>query len=149
MKRYSKLGAGALLLGLAIAQLIRPSTGSPPVDPAHSLWTDPGVDPRAASILRRACANCHSYETAWPWYSRISPVSWLIVRDVRRGREKLNFSEWSRMSANQLQDICDELDKDAMPPKDYRLMHPEARLSRADLAILIDWTQNRVAQGRR
>ncbi len=148
MKQYSKPASATLLLCLAIAQLIRPVTDNPPVNPARSLWRDPRVDPRAASILKRACANCHSYETVWPWYSRISPASWIIARDVSRGRGKLNFSEWCHASANQLQEICDELDKDAMPPKNYRLLHPEARLSKADLEILIDWTQNTAVRGR-
>src|ERR1700675_3478768 len=48
-----------------------------------------------ASILRRACYNCHSHETTWPWYSYVAPVSWLVARDVHEGRRHMNFSAWA------------------------------------------------------
>ena len=56
--------------------------------------------PEVVSVLRRACYDCHSNETVWPWYSRVAPVSWVIGRDVHEGRAALNFSTWNRLSAN-------------------------------------------------
>lgn len=51
--------------------------------------------PRTRALVKRACFNCHSNETVWPWYSRIAPISWLAQRDVNKGRGSLNFSEWN------------------------------------------------------
>ncbi|HEY3620218.1 MAG TPA: heme-binding domain-containing protein, partial [Candidatus Sulfotelmatobacter sp.] len=51
-----------------------------------------------ARVLVRACGNCHSNHTDWPWYSHVAPVSWWIARDVREGRESLNLSEWETYS---------------------------------------------------
>ncbi len=132
---------------LAAAQLVRPDSSNPPVNRARSLWGDRRVDPRVAKLLRRACANCHSHETEWPWYSKISPASWIIVRDVRHGQAKLNFSEWSG-TPNQLEEIYEAVEKNDMPPVDYRLMHPEARLSNDDREILKAWAEGKVAQAR-
>jgi hypothetical protein len=146
MKRHLRSAGLALLVGLAAAQLIRPDTTNPPVNPARSLWHDDRVDPRVAGVLRRACANCHSDETQWPWYSKISPVSWILARHVRKGRAKLNFSEWSGASPNQLEEIYDEIDKHDMPPADYSLMHPEARLTQADREILRAWADGKLAR---
>src|SRR5262252_9178445 len=102
MKHRMRSAALVLLLGFAAAQLIRPSTTNPPVDPSRSIWNDHRLDPRVAGILRRACADCHSHETTWPWYSKVSPFSWFVAHHVTKGREKLNFSEWSRVAPDQL-----------------------------------------------
>ena len=146
MKRLVRSAALVLLLGGAVAQLIQPDTRNPPVNPARSLWNDRRVDPRVANILRRACANCHSHETEWPWYSKISPVSWWLVRHVAGGRAKLNFSDWSAASADQLEEIYDSIVKKKMPIPGYLLMHPEARLSQADRDALLAWVDGKLAQ---
>lgn len=81
-----------------------------------------------------ACFDCHSNETEWPWYSNIAPISWLLQRDVDEGREELNFSEWH---TEQEGDEAAETVRDgSMPPWQYPLTHPEARLSDADLDAL-------------
>ena len=140
MKPRMKTTALVLLLGAVTVQLIRPDTGKPPVDPARSLWNDRRVDRRVVGILRRACANCHSYETEWPWYARIAPISWWLAGHVNHGREKLNFDNWpAAASADQMEEIYDSIEKEKMPLRSYLLMHPEARLSQADRDVLIAW----------
>ena len=150
MRRRLKAVALGLLIGLAAAQLIQPDIRTPPVDPARRLWNDQHLDSRVAGIVRRACANCHSYETHWPWYARISPISWWLARHVSQGRAKLNFDEWSSVAApDQLEEIYDSIAKKKMPLASYLLMHPEARLSPADLAILLAWTDGKLDTRRR
>jgi heme-binding protein len=98
------------------------------------------------ATLRRACYDCHSNETRWPWYSRVAPVSWLIVRDVNLGRKEINFSEWAsyypRTRRRKLEWIGRALHDEEMPPWSYRLMHPGARLTDADRAALVHWTES-------
>jgi hypothetical protein len=67
------------------------SHGNPPTT-AEPRWDSPLTRELAA----RACFDCHSNLTSWPWYSNIAPVSWLIQRDVDGGRGSLNFSEWNQ-----------------------------------------------------
>ena len=95
-------------------------------------------------IITRACRDCHTDQTQWPWYSRLPGVSLLIERDVRKGKEHLNFSTWSmnakgRPTRNQLQEVCDAVSDNAMPPHSYRIMHPESRLSDKDVDVLCQW----------
>lgn len=102
------------------------------------------------ALAKRACFDCHSNETVWPWYSSIAPASWLVYRDVAEGREHFNFSEWDMhpsLPEGQGQGeehqhgpevIKEVLESGEMPPKQYLLLHPEARLSNEEVQLLID-----------
>ena len=96
-----------------------------------------------AHVLVRACGNCHSNHTDWPWYSHVAPVSWWIARDVREGRESLNLSEWETYSAPQrrdkLESICGLISTGRMPPRQYRSMHPEANLTEMEKEAVCAW----------
>jgi hypothetical protein len=106
--------------------------------------------PQTREITKRACFDCHSDETVWPWYSNFAPVSWLIYRDVSEGRQHLNFSEWDvhpsmpegegegEEHQHGPEVIKDLLESGEMPPATYLLLHPEARLSNQELQTLID-----------
>ena len=99
---------------------------NPPVG-AEPKWDSP--DTRA--LAKQACFDCHSNETAWPLYSRVAPVSWLVQQDVSEGRAALNFSEWQR-AQKEAKKAAKEIREGDMPPQMYRLMHAGARLSAAD-----------------
>jgi hypothetical protein len=145
MKRLIRSAAFVCTLGLAAAQFIQPNTINPPVDPARSIWNDKNVDPKVADVLRRACADCHSHETEWPWYAKISPVSWFVARHVSDGRAKLNFSDWTS-SPDQMEEIYDSIAKAKMPLPGYSVMHPGARLSQADRDVLRHWVDGASAR---
>jgi hypothetical protein len=130
------------IVALSAAQLVQPTVSHNPGTAKNNLLADPSLNPQVRSILLRACADCHSYQTRLPWYGRISPVSWLIVRHMDRGREKLNFSEWPQNSANQKQDIADSVDKSEMPLPSYLLMHRQARLTPADRKAIARWADS-------
>jgi hypothetical protein len=85
----------------------------------------------------RACADCHSNETRWPWYSRIAPISWLVRFDVDEGREHLNVSEWGQQRKNKADEAAQTLREDEMPPWFYLIPHPEARLTKTETASFI------------
>lgn len=97
------------------------------------------------AILRRACYDCHSNETRWPWYSHIAPGSWLMARDVVEGRNALNFSEWGsdfeeEETPEYFVDMCwDSIESGQMPLWFYLPLHPEAKLTEEDLAVLKKW----------
>ena len=98
-----------------------------------------------ARILVRACGDCHSSHTDWPWYSHVAPVSWWIARDVSEGREKLDFSEWETYSTRQkrdkLESMCGLISTGRMPPRLYTAMHPEAKLSENDKQAVCVWVK--------
>lgn len=99
--------------------------------------------PHTRELAARACFDCHSNETVWPWYASIAPVSWLVQRDVNEGREEMNFSDWTgghdhaAHAADHLDDIEEVLREGEMPPRIYLLMHPEARLTAQEREDLI------------
>lgn len=126
------VSAIVLLIALFIvAQLIPVDKTNPPVvdEPAWDV-------PRTRELAQAACFDCHSNETVWPWYSKIAPASWLLVRDVNEGRGELNFSEWSA-SEQESDELVEAIRSGEMPPWYYALMHPEARLSDVEKDELI------------
>jgi hypothetical protein len=101
-----------IIVGVAI-QFIPVGRSNPPVE--EEILTPPQVK----TILKRACYDCHSHETKWPWYSQVAPASWLLAWDVHEGREELNFSTWNRYSPKKrkkfIKEIWEEVEEREMP----------------------------------
>jgi hypothetical protein len=104
------------------------------------------VPAQVADILDRACNDCHSYETVWPWYASVAPASWLCVKDVNEGRRHLNFSEWGQYSpkiaAHKLDELIEHVEEGEMPLPVYLPLHPEARLDESERVVLINWARD-------
>jgi hypothetical protein len=105
------------------------------------MLAEPPLDIRES--LSRACADCHSNQTRWPWYSRLAPLSWAMADDVHRGRRELNFSRWREYDreekAHLLKEAKDLVMNGHMPPGRYKLLQPSARLSESEIAELTNW----------
>jgi len=138
-----KLGKWAVLIGIVALIGIQfipvPGLGENPEE-----RFDIDAPPEVVAILRKACFDCHSNETTWPWYTRFAPGSWLLARDVRLGRENLNFSEWGDYDDEEMaydkEVSWEQIEEGEMPPWFYVWpMHLDARLSEAELATLKAW----------
>jgi hypothetical protein len=105
-----------------------------------------------AQVLVRACGNCHSNHTDWPWYSHVAPVSWWMARHVREGREKLDFSEWETYSTSQkrdkLESMCGLISTGRMPPRIYTALHPEAKLTEETKKAVCAWVKGQTIAAR-
>lgn len=140
--------AFAIIVILAAIQFVPygQKQSNPPIikEPA---WSSPAT----RALAKRACFDCHSNETAWPWYSRVAPVSWLIHMDVNSGRRALNFSEWQggMGEGENPKKINEELVEGEMPPIQYRLVHAESRLTKEELQQLADGLAATAMQARR
>ncbi len=132
MRLLKRLLLGGLVV-LLLIQLVPygRSHENPPVT-AEPAWPSP----RVRELVRRACFDCHSNESVWPWYAHVAPVSWLVQRDVDEGRRHLNFSTWDRPQRH-AKDAAGEVEEGAMPPALYLPLHPTARLSEAEKAELV------------
>ena len=120
------------VLGLLLIQLV--PYGRDHTNPA--VVSEPAWDSAATRATAvKVCFDCHSNQTVWPWYSNIAPMSWLVQHDVDEGRKHLNFSTWT---AGQGAEAPFMVESDQMPPMQYMLAHPEARLSEADKAAFIE-----------
>lgn len=131
------LALAAIALGI---QFVQPDRANPPSDPAASFEAVARPSPRAAAVTRRACQDCHSNRTVWPWYSRVAPMSWLVADDVKEGRAVLNLSEWNllspEVSQRRMRAMCKQASEGAMPLWQYRLLHSEAKLTSIDVSAL-------------
>lgn len=133
------LGLGALLLVIQVIPYGR-DHANPPVR-QEPTWDRP----ETRQLARRACLDCHSNETVWPWYSGIAPVSWLVQQDVTEGRSELNLSEWDRPQ-KKAKKAAEEVREGGMPPRTYLLAHPEARLDSMEQAALAAGLQATLGQ---
>lgn len=134
-----------ILIGGALAiQLARPARTNPPTDPARTLAAVTHAPADVQSVFERGCRDCHSYDTRWPWYSNVAPVSWLVINDVNHGRRHFNYSDWAQNDRDKipqlLKDMCELTRKGEMPLSYYLWMHPDARLSDRDVSLVCDWT---------
>jgi hypothetical protein len=142
--RRSRRVAMSAITMLAVAfvavQFVPVDRTNPPVE------TEVPATDEVREVLRRACYDCHSNETVWPWYSYVAPVSWLVARDVHVGREELNFSTWNRLAAKEqieaLHESWETVEEGEMPPWFYLPTHPRARLSARDRSILRAWSES-------
>jgi hypothetical protein len=95
--------------------------------------------PQTRELAQRACFDCHSNEVVWPWYSNVAPVSWLVQRDVDEGRQRVNFSDWGQV--REMDDIPRVVSNGSMPPSQFLIMHPDARLTQAEKDALTSGLQ--------
>ena len=134
------------MLGLAGAQFIRPAPNNGVAEGPQSLVAQRQVPADVQKMLQRACYDCHSDHTHYPWYASVQPVAWWLNQHVTEGKAELNFSAFGRYSpkraASKLRDMADEVRERQMPLKSYLLVHGEAKLTDADIARLTSWAEN-------
>jgi hypothetical protein len=140
-----RMALGAVLVALSVLQFSNPARVNPPVVPGHDLLAVHPPPPEIAALLRHSCYDCHSFETQWPWYSRVAPMSWGVVSHVNDGRNRLNFSEWPNddpaKAAKKWNKVNDALEQGEMPLPSYTWIHWSARLSTDQREKLVKWTE--------
>jgi hypothetical protein len=132
-KRVVKIALGLAVAFVAVQLVPYGRSHDNPKVVAEPAWPSPEV--RAIAV--RACFDCHSHETKWPWYSHVAPVSWLVQHDVEEARTMLNLSAWNEDQPG-ADSIAEEINEGEMPLRKYVLLHPEAKLSDADRQRLIE-----------
>lgn len=146
MRSWKRKLLYASVLFLLIIQFFPPGRTNPSTDASRSIDASVTMEPAVASALARACNDCHSNLTVWPWYSKVAPASWLVVSDVRRGRRVLNFSNWKALTPEKQQEvlaeICKEVSDRDMPPEQYVIIHSTAKLSRVEMNSICTWVHS-------
>jgi len=144
MKKVLKILVVILVVGFIVIQFInRPDKTIAPGITNEDITKKVDVPADVQGLLKRSCYDCHSSQTVWPWYSNIAPVSWLVADDVVKGRQKMNFSEWGKMSASKqtkkFSDIIDQVTDTLMPLPKYLIIHKDAKLSDGDRNLILKW----------
>jgi hypothetical protein len=133
MMRWVKWGLVTIVGILIVIQAVpygRDHTNPPVIE--EPVWDS--AQTRDSAV--RVCFDCHSNETVWPWYSNVAPLSWLVQSDVAEGRESLNLSDWNRPQEGE--EAAETVRDGSMPPSQYLLTQPDARLTDAELSALAD-----------
>ena len=145
--KFVLLAAAAMLL--ADVGLPRPAVH---VSRQQTVLPGASVPPDVGEILSRACQDCHSDKTVWPWYAHLPPMSGLIAKDVREGRAFLNLSNWGQFSKGRkigyLMAMSSAAAKGEMPPGRYTLIHGDARLSERERLRIAAWATEEAARVR-
>ena len=132
-----------LSLGAVVAVIVLLTVGAILMESNPPVQQEPPWDtPQTKALAQRACYDCHSNETVWPFYAKLPFTSWLVVFDTYRGRRNLNFSEWTSPLAggragNRERQVAEVVTEGSMPPSYYTIMHPEAVLTAPEKQQLI------------
>lgn len=144
MKMHLIKKTGLLILTvLVIIQFLQPARNKSgqvlPTDISKIISVPPPVE----SILQTACYDCHTNNTLYPWYAYIQPIGWLLNRHIKKGKAELNFSEFGsysvRRQQSKLKSIASQVSDNEMPLSSYTWIHKNARLSKEDKILIINW----------
>ena len=140
----------AFVVVFAAAQFIRPERANPVTNENRTIQAQVGATSGLVAVLDRACSDCHSNRTVWPWYAQIAPLSWLMKYGVTEGRKAVNFSEWGAYSPEQQRQLlaasCQDATKGKMPGSAWTMLHPEARLSTNDVDTICAAARSRESE---
>ena len=145
LRKVLKIAVVVLVLMFVVAQFIRPDFSNPPVVEAETLKASTDVPADVQQILTRSCNDCHSHETVYPWYSKVTPFNWFLADHIAEGRREMNFSVWNTYPPNKkekkLDELCEQVEQGAMPLPSYLWIHRDAVLSESQSKVLCDWAK--------
>ncbi len=136
-----------LLIGLVVMfilfQFYRIDKTAPEYDTSKDLIAMTNPDAEIVRILKTACYDCHSYETKYPFYAEIAPISWWVKSHINEGREEMNYSLWGKYEvdklAHKIDDSAEKTEKKQMPLTPYWMLHWDAKLTEGERKTLADW----------
>lgn len=133
----------AVLLTFVIIQFIRPARNRSGQASAADFTKVYQVPVDVQSVLQKACYDCHSNNTRYPWYTNIQPMGWMMARHIKKGKEQLNFNEFGsytgRRRISKLKGIANQIRDGDMPLWSYKIMHKQGRLSDSQKKLVIEW----------
>ena len=139
LKRFFQL----LILALIVIQFFRPAKNKSEGISKNDISTLYPVPNDVQDILKTSCNDCHSNNTNYPWYSNIEPMAWMMARHINNGKNELNFSDFGsytdRRQISKLKGIANQIKDDEMPIASYKMMHKNARLSKEQKDLIMDW----------
>jgi len=145
MKKVLKIVAVLVVVGFIVLQFFGIDKTNPPVVQAETLEAAVAVPADVSQILGRACNDCHTNTTIYPWYSNIQPSGWFLKGHIDDGRRHLNFSVFNtytpQKKSKKLEEICEQVESKEMPLPSYLWIHSESKLSDSDAKALCAWTK--------
>ena len=132
-----------LLAGLLIIQFIHPKRNRAEGEQPYRIASAYDVPAPVQEILDKACNDCHSNNTRYPWYTKLQPFDWWITDHINKGKKDLNLDEFTnrnlRYQYHKLEEIAEMVKESEMPLDSYTWIHKDAKLTEAEKTTLISW----------
>ncbi|MEP7238905.1 MAG: heme-binding domain-containing protein [Ferruginibacter sp.] len=145
MNRIKKILLVLLVVFIAI-QFAQPAQNKSGQVLPTDIFKTVAVPENVHAILQTACYDCHSNNSRYPWYNYVQPVAWILANHIKHGKKDLNFSEFGSYpisrQQSKLKAIADQLRDGAMPLYSYTVIHKNARLTKEEKLVIINWAQN-------
>lgn len=142
MKLLTKILLG-LTLVLLLAQFVRPEKNTAIDAQPNDIFTKYSASAQVQALAKKACYDCHSNNTVYPWYANVQPLAWWINDHVQEGKGELNFSEFTTYSPkrarHKLEEVAEQVNEHEMPLNSYTWIHAEAHLTDAERKVLANW----------
>lgn len=143
MNRMKKRILTGFLIVFLVMQFFRPEANSTSAPQPNAISAGYAVPETAAIILKKACNDCHSNNTSYPWYAHIQPVGWWLADHIKDGKNELNFDEFLtyglKKQDHKLEELIEEVKKGHMPLPSYVRMHKSAALTKAEKEAIVAW----------
>ena len=145
LKKILKIALIVIVVAFVIGQFIRPDFTNPPVNASETLWASTTVPDDVHQVLVRSCSDCHSNESVYPWYAKITPSNWFLANHISEARREMNLSVWNTYSPKKkmkkLEELCEQVEQAEMPLPSYLWIHRDAALSDNDRTLLCNWAK--------
>jgi hypothetical protein len=139
-----------LLAILIIIQFIRPARNISSAEQINHISKKYAVPANVNTVLEKACNDCHSNNTIYPWYTNIQPVGFWMEDHVKDGKDELNLSEFltysPKKARHKMEEVVDMVKEGEMPLDSYTWIHTEAKLTQEEKSALTDWASALVTQ---
>ena len=143
MKKILRIALIVILALLILAQFVPVDRSIPEYNELSDILVTEQAPAEVAELMKEACYDCHSYETNYPWYAKVAPVSWWIQNHIEEARGHLNFSEWASYDAekasHKLEECIEEVKEGEMPLTSYTWLHSESNLTENQKELLYVW----------
>jgi cytochrome c551/c552 len=144
MKKFIRITLLILIAAFVVIQFFQPEKNQGEISPSH-LFEQGVVDEKIKAVLKNACLDCHSNQSAYLWYHQVAPVSWIINNHITEGKAEMNLSEWGNWEPldqiGALDKMAEEIKSGEMPLKEYVLMHPKAKLTDEQKEQFYAWAE--------
>jgi len=146
MKKILRYTALFLLGVLVIMQFIRPEKNKQEGEAVNHISKAYLIPEDVSTVLKKACYDCHSNNTRYPWYANIQPVAWWLADHIKDAKEELNFSEFAaynqRRQYRKMEEVIDEVKEGGMPLNSYTWIHKDARLTEEEKNKVMAWAES-------
>jgi hypothetical protein len=135
-----------LLAGLVVIQFIHPKRNRSEGPQANYIGNVFTVPDNVKGILKKACNDCHSNNTEYPWYSKLQPVDWWMDKHVKNGKKELNFDEYTHKSLryqyHKMEEVIEMVKEGEMPLDSYTWVHKDAKLTDDEKNKIYNWANS-------